>query len=256
MTRATSLPINVPRLADDSPVGQLQHEMENNFHISSSPSSGGESGSNNASNPTPTIEELPPMPPPVPPSQTHELSAELQQWVAREGTDDPIRCLRAADAIQRCINRGSKSLNLGECQLSSLPDVVWTQTQLEQLHLGGNRLSYVPRQIGQLTRLTHLTLSDNTLASLPHEIADLPNLKVLDIHKNWVRALPPGLDKLSALTHLYGHGNPLPAYDPVLSRMRADIITTQGPLEPEKEQNDGEFNAIPARPGQIRLPQN
>ena len=139
------------------------------------------------------------------------LRLELRAWI-HSVSDPAIQDKRrsAARMIQICIDREGTNLNLGNLDLTDLPEILWAQNQITQLHLGGNQLgAEVLADISKLKNLTHLLLPSNGLSRLPPQVATLSKLRVLDLSNNCFVGAPPQIAGLSRLEFLYLNNNPI-----------------------------------------------
>lgn len=94
----------------------------------------------------------------------------------------------------------TKSINLYENHLRSLPNEIGELKQLEELDLGDNRFKKWPSVISkQLTNLEELVLAENRLRELPEDIGNLRHLKILDLSNNALKKLPEGIGNLTQL---------------------------------------------------------
>jgi Leucine-rich repeat (LRR) protein len=140
------------------------------------------------------------------------------------------------------IDHNSKSLNLANEQLTSLPPEIGQLTNLNNLDLRANpqlefkvicttfasysrkikistrryerngnenelliridKQKSLPSEVGQLTNLTELDLDYNELTSLPPEIGQLINLTELDLRGNELTSLPLEITQLTQLKRL------------------------------------------------------
>jgi len=101
-------------------------------------------------------------------------------------------------------------LDLGFCQIDSLPSGIQKLTHLTYLSLTFNdSLKILPTEIGKLTNLTSLELTQNNLSSLPAEIGNLPHLTSLVLSSNSLSSLPAEIGNLTNLTYLDLSGNKL-----------------------------------------------
>ena len=98
-------------------------------------------------------------------------------------------------------------LDLGENELTSLPESITNLTQLESLYLYDNKLTSLPESIGNLTLLQNLSLSSNQLTELPETIGNLTQLKTLTISANQLTELPESIGNLTLLKTLDIRGN-------------------------------------------------
>jgi Leucine-rich repeat (LRR) protein len=94
------------------------------------------------------------------------------------------------DGRYRFENEKIVMLDLGNNQLTSLPESLGNLTALRVLDLGNNQLTSLPESLGNLTALTSLDLSDNQLTSLPESLGNLTALKVLYVGKTVIDASP------------------------------------------------------------------
>lgn len=94
-------------------------------------------------------------------------------------------------------------------RIDSLPDALFTLTNLQELTLSGCRLMVLNAQIGELQQLQYLNLSRNRLVRLPEEIGTLQQLQTLIINRNLIGGLPESIGNLTALRYLDAWGNPL-----------------------------------------------
>eukprot|EP00002_Diphylleia_rotans_P030296 TRINITY_DN6212_c0_g1_i1.p1 TRINITY_DN6212_c0_g1~~TRINITY_DN6212_c0_g1_i1.p1 ORF type:complete len:119 (+),score=32.33 TRINITY_DN6212_c0_g1_i1:43-399(+) len=85
----------------------------------------------------------------------------------------------------------TNGLDLRSFGLSSVPEVVWKQTNLQTLLLSNNNLTTLPSSIQELTNLRELRVDGNKLTTLPEELGTLTELSVLDIGGNNLIRVPP-----------------------------------------------------------------
>ena len=101
-----------------------------------------------------------------------------------------------------------RTLNLGNQQLTAVPDYVFQETSLEGLNLSNNQLTgAIQAEIRNLKLLKILDLSDNQLTGVPAEVGQLADLEVLDLSNNQLTGLPYELGNLSKLKVLDISGN-------------------------------------------------
>lgn len=102
----------------------------------------------------------------------------------------------------------AKNLNLSGQNLKSIPEYVFSMTQLENLDLSNNELTGAPQsQIGNLTNLKTLNLKNNNLTVLPAELGRLSSLVSLDVSDNRLTGLPLEIGDLNNLKNLDVSGN-------------------------------------------------
>ncbi|MDB9475472.1 COR domain-containing protein, partial [Dolichospermum circinale] len=75
-------------------------------------------------------------------------------------------------------------LDLGNNQLTAIPDAIASLTQLQGLYLGNNQLTAIPDAIASLTQLQRLDLDNNQLTAIPDAIASLTQLQELYLGNN------------------------------------------------------------------------
>ncbi len=142
--------------------------------------------------------------------------------------------MTAHQRIERELRQDTGSLDLSECQLTEIPEILnelsnlrtlnlarnylawipatyWRLSNLQNLDLSGNRLTEIPEGLAQLTNLQSLDLSSNQLTAIPETLAQLTNLRLLDLSDNQLTAIPEELAQLTNLENLSLDRNPLPA---------------------------------------------
>jgi len=111
-------------------------------------------------------------------------------------------------------------LNLSYCNITSLPPEIGNLSNLTILQLSWNDyLTSLPPEIGKLSNLTELNLYKNNLTSLPPEIEKLTNLTYLNLTDNRFTSLPPEIGKLSNLTELNLYKNYLTSLPPEIDKL-------------------------------------
>ncbi|MHA1386077.1 MAG: leucine-rich repeat domain-containing protein, partial [Candidatus Helarchaeota archaeon] len=75
-------------------------------------------------------------------------------------------------------------MNLGDNQLTTLPESIGNLKSLKELYLEGNELTTLPESIGNLKSLKELYLRNNKLTALPESLGGLDNLKTLYLAGN------------------------------------------------------------------------
>lgn len=137
-------------------------------------------------------------------------------------SNDPIaaEAYREAQArIAQAARKRSKSLNLSELGLTSVPPEIGQLANLNTLHLNDNQLTNLPPEIGQLANLTTLYLYGNQLTTLLPEIGQLANLTVLYISRNQLTSIPTAIGELSKLTELSVFQNKLTNLPPEVGQL-------------------------------------
>ncbi len=100
------------------------------------------------------------------------------------------------------------TLDLSERGLMSVPQDIFTRTNLERLNLSRNNLSgALPAEVRHLKHLRVLDLSYNEFTGVPAEVGQLQDLQVLDLSYNQLTGLPHELGNLNHLEVLDLRGN-------------------------------------------------
>lgn len=120
----------------------------------------------------------------------------------------------------------NKVLNLSGQGLNSIPNYVFSQTNLEELNVSNNNLTgAIQSQIGQLKNLKVLNASNNKMTGVPAEVGQLSKLEILDLSNNQLTGLPNELGNLQNLKTLNLSGNNYSEQD--LNNIRSKLpITT------------------------------
>jgi len=120
---------------------------------------------------------------------------------------------------------GSKTLNLSNQGLKSIPSYVFNQRSLEELDVSNNSLTgAIQSQIGQLINLKVLNASNNLMTGVPAEVGQLQKLEVLDLSNNQLTGLPNELGNLKNLKTLNLSGNLYSQQD--LDQIRSNLPNT------------------------------
>ncbi|MHA1991971.1 MAG: leucine-rich repeat domain-containing protein [Candidatus Hodarchaeales archaeon] len=94
-------------------------------------------------------------------------------------------------------------LDLSNCNLNEIPEVIFDLTHLKKLYLVNNNLKTLPVKIIKLSNLEVLDLHWNeTFFYLPDEIGSLPKLKRLDFRLNKIKDIPKTIGNLRNLIEL------------------------------------------------------
>jgi len=160
--------------------------------------------------------------------------------------------------IEKARNAKSSELNLGDLDLTSVPDSLGQLANLHTLYLYNNQLTAIPDSVARLSNLKRLTLSSNQLTAIPDSIAHLSNLEglylggnqltaipdflaqftnidILNLANNQITAIPHSLTQLSRLRRLYLHGNPgLGIPDEILGPTWQEVDQGKSPTAPQE----------------------
>src|SRR5271165_4566007 len=130
----------------------------------------------------------------------------MPKWpVTGEPAEEALR------RIEEARERGARTLDLSDLQLSALPESIGRLSGLQELNLSRNQLSALPESIGQLSQLQVLDLFNNQLNTLPESIGRLSGLWRLSLSNNRLNTLPESIGQLSQLQELYLLDNQLSA---------------------------------------------
>lgn len=144
--------------------------------------------------------------------------------------DDSRLSQKTRDRISICKESLSFTVNLSDCELSSLPDTVKDNLrkakildlsknliesissdigvfdELEELILSHNKIKQIPVSIHKLNKLQVLMLNNNQITSLPSTIGFFYHLTILDLSENNLLEIPKQIGFLENLRSLnVGH---------------------------------------------------
>ncbi|MFX1392589.1 MAG: leucine-rich repeat domain-containing protein [Promethearchaeota archaeon] len=142
------------------------------------------------------------------PGLMHRLPDTRERWVPPP-KEDPI--VKSIDVMLNALTEPAKviRLDLSDCNLTSIPDEVFSFPNLKELILSRNNFTSLPKEIGNLTSLEILELSHNKLTTLPDEIGDLRALQKLYLSFNHISNLPTSISKLTSLRLISIYSNPI-----------------------------------------------
>lgn len=99
----------------------------------------------------------------------------------------------------------SKSLEVVGCAFNSfhsIPEVLFSCSNLQNINLYYNQVHFVDSRIGQLHCLSLLDLGKNKIDILPDVFNTLPNLQIFVLEGNFLSAVPSSFSKLQCLNTL------------------------------------------------------
>jgi Leucine-rich repeat (LRR) protein len=99
--------------------------------------------------------------------------------------------------------RKLRKLDLGNCQIKSLPDSIDLLSELESLQIEGDELAALTPGLFRLKNLRKLYLSDMNLDSLPAAIGQLSKLEVFSYQGKKIHTLPESIGQLTQLRELH-----------------------------------------------------
>ncbi|CAH1271855.1 MFHAS1 [Branchiostoma lanceolatum] len=104
---------------------------------------------------------------------------------------------------------GHLELDLSERNMSSVPNQVFQQNDIQVLKLQCNNIKVIPMDIGMLCELKHLDISYNKLSHLPDSMSSLSNLEELNISGNTILEFPKGTENMQSMKMLIYRNNSL-----------------------------------------------
>lgn len=113
-----------------------------------------------------------------------------------------------------------KALDLRNQGISTIPEVVFSSTQLECLFLNRNNLQIDNAPFEKLQKLKILSLSDNNLTTLPKSISKLRSLKQLNLSFNQFSSIPESIFEIHQLQSLDISSNSLKEIPEELSQLK------------------------------------
>jgi internalin A len=127
----------------------------------------------------------------------------------------------AWERIEQARRDGSRTLDLSRLKLTSVPEVLWQLTALQELDLSYNQLTRVPETLGQLTALQTLYLDHNQLTNMPEALGQLTALQALNLSNNQFTRVPEALGQLTKLNRLLLDSNQLTSLPESLGQLTA-----------------------------------
>ena len=149
----------------------------------------------------------------------------LMRWAANAPSElERQHRLVAAEKIAICIQEGQDSLNLSQCNLSSLPDELGDLIWLEEINLRGNQLTSLPPSISKLKNLEYIDCSHNSFTAIPEELTTIRSLRQASFSYNQLAELPDSFRKLKNLEHLHLDHNQFKSIPAPLSQFIAHSV--------------------------------
>ncbi len=142
-----------------------------------------------------------------------EIILELEQLINRK-----IECMSLKDDLANYSDiypyynaQGNHViiLDLSNCKLSEIPEIIARLKKIKELHLGGNDLLTIPETIRKLKNLEMLSLWNNKIQILPEWIAELKSLKTLHLSYNQIEIIPKLIGNMKSLKELALDSNKL-----------------------------------------------
>lgn len=149
---------------------------------------------------------------------SYQFKQSLEDWAQTEKKSHSENTTKIDEAVTKILNSfndKSRTLDLSNADLHSLPRCLFQLTQLQELSLYGNELTTLSEDIGLLYNLKKLYLGriiwgtpvGNKLSYLPETICKLSNLENLDVSFNNLSEIPKNIGKLSKLEFFSAIGN-------------------------------------------------
>ena len=110
---------------------------------------------------------------------------------------------KALKRIEQARKSESKTLDLSDLGLTTIPESIGSLTQLQQLLLNSNQIKEIPESIGSLTQLQQLFLRNNQIKEIPESIGSLIRLKFLYLNNNQIKEIPESIGSLTELRQLF-----------------------------------------------------
>ena len=123
------------------------------------------------------------------------------------------------ERIRKAKDENSTVLDLGHCNLETIPDEIFELINLQTLYLSRNKLKSLPSDIGKLVNLQRLFLNGNKLKLLPPEIGNLINLRDLYVCDNNLELLPSEIGNLIKIEELSLQTNQLKTLPPEFGKL-------------------------------------
>lgn len=140
---------------------------------------------------------------------------------------------KAQKRIANVTQYGWQILDLSDCGLTEIPEVVYNFTDLVSLKLDNdihgdestrNKISAISPKISNLKNLVKLSLINNDLTSLPNELALCRKLSTLDLTNNKLSKLNNEVADMDSLKTLYLKGNPFEFLPPEIADRGIEAI--------------------------------
>lgn len=134
--------------------------------------------------------------------------AQKAQTIYYDSTDNG----KTYTSLQEALKEPQKVYRLKLTKLDnrdSLPEELFSLTELRELTIKGCRLCILNQHIDKLGKLESLNLDKNKLVRLPETIGNLSRLKFLCISRNLMETLPESISRMTELTYIDAWDNPL-----------------------------------------------
>ncbi|XP_065840525.1 leucine-rich repeat protein SHOC-2-like [Oscarella lobularis] len=120
----------------------------------------------------------------------------------------PLSDFDWSPVLQRTVNTLTV-LNMGECDLVTIPSAIANLVNLQRLRVESNSLRSLPDEIAYLQSLTRLNAFGNKLSTLPGTLRFLSKLKILRLGGNaFADNSLTVVERISSLEELYLRENP------------------------------------------------
>jgi internalin A len=141
---------------------------------------------------------------------------------------------KVRERIERATKHGWNRLDLTNCGLTKIPDVIFekcldvTIVDLSNTQYCDeterNKIKTIPESISRLKNLIKLNLAYNELSDINDALGKLENLKYLDLSNNHIKYLPPQVANLPKLEQIFLEGNPFDLLPPEIVARGKDSI--------------------------------
>jgi len=160
----------------------------------------------------------------------YKLNNQFPDW-KQHFNNKPVRkvysLLVKLNRLKKEINYGGSiyqlfqetKLDLSSKNIKTLPPVIGSLSNLQELYLDNNKIETLPPEIGSLSNLQELYLENNKIETLPPEIGSLRNLQQLYLNNNQIKTLPPEIGSLSNLQTLSLFNNKIETLPPEIGSL-------------------------------------
>jgi internalin A len=137
------------------------------------------------------------------------------------------------NALKNVKNFGWGVVDLRNCGLTEIPDILFNYPNIVSIDLGNNiytesarknQISVIPDEIRNLKCLTRLNLENNQIEKISEEISTLGKLKYLNLHNNNLKDLSEKIANMNGLLELIISDNPFEMLPPEIIARGIDSV--------------------------------
>lgn len=127
------------------------------------------------------------------------------------------------EALRRVVEHGWGHVDLKNCGLTEIPEVLFNYPQIVRIDLGNsyhsdqmtlNSIKNIPSDIQNIKNLGYLNLENNQLQFVHPDISNLKELKTLNLSSNNLKEIPESLANMESLNELSLEKNPFDMLPP------------------------------------------